>query len=747
MEPVLSKMEFSSVEDNSQEKRKTSTPVDILGGLYNHRWLLLLAVLLGVISGILLAGRKSKPMYSSEGTILFEAQLPQLLYPSERARMLDSFSAWMKTQNTVIKSYPIMEEAIRKYENEGFRWQRSNEAFKTSMDRLKSVLILNQARDTQILNFSLISDDREGVARLINIIIETYIAFRNRVRVDEDFKKLEYLKKEEDRYEQLLEESYLELEMVSAKYGAAIVDPQNYGVYLQSLASLKGAYNDVVLNRIRSENRFKALQEQRMRLLDLDISGLEGSELLQKQEDELRTRMIGLEVGSREYAIMDSLLNHIQQTKLDLIARKMVSELSIEIETFRTEFHAAKEDQAGVKRELAKKEQEILEFNAAVLRAATKRNEIERIEDVITRLSERIEQITIESNNPGRIFVQSWALPPAGPDPVSPVKKFGFGFIVWLFFGVSIALARTFMDKTLKRPSDIQKAFGFPATGFVLHCDDDNIPAKDMYRVFGTHHKSYLYELIHKLSVHFAKDKQDHNSTVFSLMAVKQAEGTSTIALNVLASLDAAPERKLYIDMNDRVPLSEKLIELKGEPGISDWMANPGGFREYVHYDLGFPMGILPLGTHTEDNSQVINFQNFKNLILELREEFDYIFLDCPPLLLSSQANKLAMMGDVVVVIVEANKTQWPEIFRAVNLLERLKVRALSMVVNKVRVLERGYYHSLMLEFYGKSLPPRGLEKLRQSINIWRHYRKRNSSDARLVKDSKVFRNRGDSDG
>lgn|GEM_PF-989889 len=734
------------MEDNKQEKKKVSAPVDILGGLYNHRWLILVAVLLGIVTGGLLASRKSKPMYTSEGTILFEAQLPQLLYPGERARMLDSFEGWMKTQINVIKSYPIIEKAISQYEAEGFRWQRPDEPFKTSMDRLRAVLVLNQARDTQVLDFALTGDDREGVARLINIIIETFIAFRNRVRIEEDFKKLDYLKKERSKYETQLDERYGELEQVSIKYGAAIADPKNYGVYLQSLASLKSSYNDVVLNRIQTENRFHALQEQRMRLMDLDIRGLEGSELLQKQEDDLRTRMVGLEVGTHEYNLMDSLLQHVQQTKLDMIARKMVSELSIEIEQFRAEYRAAKNDQVEIKKELERKEQEILEFNAAVLRAATTRNEIDRLHDVLTRLSDRIEQITIESNNPGRIFVQSWALPPADADPVSPVKKFGVGFALWLVLALGIAIGRTFMDKTLKRPADIQKAFGFPATGFVIHAQDDNIQPEDVFRVFAVHSGSYLFERIHQLSIHFSKDRRDHQSTVFSITSVKDGDGASSVALNVLAILDTAPERKLYIDLNSRTPLHLKLPELENEPGITDWMADPQDITQFIHDDLGFPMQILPIGTRTEDNSQVINFQRLKELIEDLRHDYDYIFLDCPPILLSAQSNKLALIGDVVAMVIAANKTPWPEIIRAVNLLDHLKVSALSLIVNKVRILEKGYYHGLMMEFYGKKKPPTGLAKLKERLISWRHKSKSSDVDP-LLEDNILRRNPEDRNG
>lgn len=680
------------------EKRKLSKPFDPIQAVKDNIWMILIISALGSVAVITLTHFSSKPYYTTSATIRFDPHLPELLY-NDAERYLHSFEDWMRTQIHEIEAHDVLEKAIADYEKAGFHWMLPEETIKTAVDRLRGRLQVSQINNTQIMSLSLSGPHQKGLAEIINTVIDSYISIKNQQRIAMDKQKLTYLLKERDVYAARLEESYQGLMDISKKYATAVADEKNLYIYLNMFMDMRAKYNGVLLTRIETENKLAALQDKRERLLNLSVSGFEANEMLLEMEQMIREKMIGIKEESPEYQRMEKLLENIRQKNVELTRKMLLSQIEMEIFEFTEQYQTAFNSEKQLMGELRKTQIEVMEFNTAVLRASTKRQEIERFINTWNRINQRIEEIQIELFNPGRVNVISHALMPEAPDASQKTKKMALGIFACVFLGLVVAVGRSFLDNRIRRPGDIEKVLGFPVTGHILDVKAEQIEANNIYRLVKDHPHSFISSLYHKLANRFEKERFTHQTNVFGLFGLKHGCGATTTAFNILSILDAPESRKLYIDLNVRTPLDLKHPIRPEAEGFLNWAEKGGHWQNYIIQDDAHPFQILKLGK-SENESGQLRTSSLRELIAEIREDYDYIFIDAPPVLQSHEAQNIAQVVDVVVTVIDAEQNTWPELISSTELMNKLGVSVLSVVLNKTPLLRNGFYKRAIKDFY-----------------------------------------------
>jgi len=83
-----------------------------------------------------------------------------------------------------------------------------------------------------------------------------------------------------------------------------------------------------------------------------------------------------------------------------------------------------------------------------------------------------------------------------------------------------------------------------------------------------------------------------------------------------------------------------------------------------------------------------------------LRQDYDYIMIDAPPLMLSTDAKFISQLADVTVLVVTAEQVSEPELFRAVKTLDQIGVKVISVVLNRAKLKRGKYYKSTMKQYH-----------------------------------------------
>jgi Mrp family chromosome partitioning ATPase len=378
---------------------------------------------------------------------------------------------------------------------------------------------------------------------------------------------------------------------------------------------------------------------------------------------------------------------------------KLLSDQNKKILELETEYAAALKTEEKLRSELTEAEQKATDVNTQMMKASTLRTGIQRLQDSLLRIDERIDQLEVESRSPGRIALMTVARPPGQPSAGKRSKMMIMVVLVSLVSGIGYAVARDKLDDRIHTVSDIERVLGFAPTGHILEPEQESGPIEDPYRVVLDHPYSQLAEQYKTIAFALSVEHERHQSSIYSCLSLNQEERTSTFITNALNALKGEPRKKILVDLNVWNPLSPTIISNNGR-GLWDVMEGACTLKEAIVTDSPFPFHILPIGAWQKANKSLFQEFGLDAMIQILRQDYEFIMVDSPPLMLSTDAKFISQLADVTVLIVTAEEVREKELFRAVKTLDKIGVEVISVILNRVKLKRGKYYKSTMKKYH-----------------------------------------------
>ena len=181
-----------------------------------------------------------------------------------------------------------------------------------------------------------------------------------------------------------------------------------------------------------------------------------------------------------------------------------------------------------------------------------------------------------------------------------------------------------------------------------------------------------------------------------------QGEGKSITASNLAITLAEAGHRVLLVDCDLRRPKLGRLLSLKSQVGLSDILIKPSLLGENVlRYRKG--LHVILAGSIPPNPSELLNSLRMEVLLEKLRESYDYIVLDTPPIGVVTDAAVLASQTDGVLVVVRTGQSERGPVTQAVEQLEYGNARILGFVMTCVPLEDTNYgYSKYRYKKYGR---------------------------------------------
>ena len=172
-------------------------------------------------------------------------------------------------------------------------------------------------------------------------------------------------------------------------------------------------------------------------------------------------------------------------------------------------------------------------------------------------------------------------------------------------------------------------------------------------------------------------------------------EGKTTTTVNVAISFAMLGKKTLIIDADMRRPQVGRLLDTSARDGFSNLL---GGFGEcYVHNFEGLPLDFITAGKMPPNPSELLASPAFAENLEKLKKDYDYIFVDTPPVNSVADAQIIAPHVDGVVLVVRAEATRMQELVRAEEALKKSGGKIIGVVANDVESKGRSYGYK-----YGK---------------------------------------------
>ncbi|MFK4871042.1 GumC family protein [Novosphingobium sp. ZW T3_23] len=288
--------------------------------------------------------------------------------------------------------------------------------------------------------------------------------------------------------------------------------------------------------------------------------------------------------------------------------------------------------------------------------------------------------------------------------PISPNLpiNLALGLVVGVLLGAMLAVLSELSYRGFTTLDDIENRLGFHALGFIpLQRSVEphvNTPLDSMR----DHPNGAFAEAFRNVIVS-VRQFSPRSGKVIAITSALPGEGKSTIAACMARSLAMANERVVVVDCDVvRAHLSKQFNLVQGEPGLYEALHSES--RDIAHYpDPDSPLRIIPITRPLPKGERLTEQGRLHRVIARLREEFDVVVLDCPPILPIAESREIVSRTDSVVLVVHWRKTMDKVVKAAIRQLPARALKGLGVVLNKVDMEKQARFGGSDISSFYKS--------------------------------------------
>ncbi len=179
-------------------------------------------------------------------------------------------------------------------------------------------------------------------------------------------------------------------------------------------------------------------------------------------------------------------------------------------------------------------------------------------------------------------------------------------------------------------------------------------------------------------------------------------EGKTTLTCNLAVSLSYNKKKVLVMDLDFRKPRVNRLFNISNEKGLVDFISDKISFEELIKKSSYEGVDIITRGSAIYNPSFLLTSDRFKSLMQKLREEYDFILLDCPPVLQLTDYIHVSKVCDGVLFVVKYGQTKRSQVREAAALLKKDNINVIGTVMTFVdRTDPYSYYYGSYRSRYG----------------------------------------------
>jgi succinoglycan biosynthesis transport protein ExoP len=627
----------------------------------------------------------------------------------------------IQTQASILQSNELALRAIKKLSLENTREfrpssgeaslgpERSPERVAKALRTFHKNLSVKPLGGTRLIEIDYLSPDPELAAAVVNQMVQELIDYSFETRYKATEAASESLSKQlaELRIRsESLQAQVAQMQRESGIYSIGTTDAegrqQAYSAVLDQFQRAATTLSDAAQNRILKEAIYQAAKAGNAEMLSslagntlggaaspgitnslVTIQNLRGQEAtLQGQLDQMKTKFgPGYPKVGEMQANINGLQNAIQQ-EIGRIGQRAKNDYQVAEQTWKD----AEQNYNSQKVKADALNNKAIQYIITRQEADDSRT---LYEDLLKRLKEAGILQGLKSNT---ITVVDQALVPIKPKKPNVPLYLAAALAFGLFLGGASVLVVDTLDDTVQDAIVIEQ-MGLPLLG-VLPRFENHGRAIEVW----ANPKSRFSETVRNLRSVLTRVKNRAPAKVILVTSAVPGEGKTTLSMNLAASFVQQGKTVLLLEADMRRPAIRTSMGLPGKSGLSLLLAGESQENEnaiFVHPQVP-GLYLLPEGTVPAFPSELLESDRMRELLINLREEFDVIVIDAPPVLPVADARVLSEMADETIQVVRLGVTTQTALRRAYDLLSTYARRPVGIVLNAV-VEGSSAYH----DYYG----------------------------------------------
>ena len=529
-------------------------------------------------------------------------------------------------------------------------------------------------------------------ARVANLFADEFINYNLTLNIDGSMKAVEDLRIRADQQKERVEE----LELKMAEYRE-----QNNAVSLDSRENIAGTQlarlNEIKLNtknvNDNLETRWNLIESYRREdknLWELSFIAEQSrvSNLLERMSG-TKIQIASLSKRYREkHPVMIQQLQTLQESEaeLALAVANSVDKLGAAYAESKSNFELASQ-------RLAEKELELIQLSKTRVEYSSLEREMNVQQGFLQALVGRMtqERAAVNLKNPNSRVIDE-ALPPLRHSSPNIVMNLAAGLFGGLAVGAGLIFVVAFLDDRVKSAFDIEGTIGLSMLGVVPRIK--KLDSSSKAQAVASNVDRHVTESFRSIHSALKLSDESKNAKVIVTTSTVPGEGKSFISSNLALTFANHGEKTLLLDGDLRLPNVARSLQLENEYGLLDYVEKNVGLDEVIMTEVYPNLDVLPSGGKSKNPTQVLNSAKFEAMLAELRDRYDRIVIDSPPLAAVSDVLNLLPLADGVLYVIKFNTVKRKTAVQNVRRLWESNTPVFGAILNNISSTLASYYYS-----------------------------------------------------
>lgn len=674
---------------------------EIRAALYRNRWLIGGITALAIVIGLLLA-LLSTSIYRSTATLQIDQQGPQVLGSEDQDPTASGdVEVYLQTQVEVLRSRSLADrvaQSLNYYQEPTFfegmeinppetapgsaAWQRA------VINNLQENLTIQLTSGTRLVKVSFDSPSPRLSVQVTNAFAEEFIASTLQRRFDMSAYSRKFLQEQLGQTRERLEQSERALIDYARRTGITNMDEggdaeggSGQTLTGSNLAAMNTAYATAQTDRILAEQKWQQAQSTPLMSLS-DVLSNGSIQTLQAQKAQVLAELQGeRDRHSADYPTVRQL--EAQVAALDKQIQSQAEQIRNSI---RDQYRIAVQQERSLLQNVRQLQGAALGEQSRGVQLTILRREADTNRALYDALLQRFRELNaaagITANN---ILIIDRAEIPNTPIWPRPLINAFLGAVIGFGLAAAIAFARERLDDSIRSSDDVERKLGLPVLGVTPKPDNADAATE----MLDPH--SPMSESIYALRTALELSTRDGLPGTLLVTSTRPAEGKSTTSEALAREFAQSGRRTVLVDADMRRPSVHHNFGLDNKAGFSTLLTSPTLVPAALNATDVPNLSVIPSGPIPPSPPRLLSSDTLDRVFGALREQFDLIIIDAPPVLGLADAPQLASAAGGVLYIVEAHAGSQGQAKASVRRLLGAGTNILGVVLTKFNFGSGGY--------------------------------------------------------
>ena len=727
-----------------------STLREYLRVLIKRKWLVIGCVA-GIFAIVAISSLRQTPVYEAVGQIVVNKADSNLITFKDSMPVVDYYDqSDLDTEVRILQSDLLALQVVRQLnldkrpEFGGHPEQKQpnlvadpmqNDANRTSalLGSFRGNLHVALIPNTRIIEIHYNSTDPQLAASTVNTLAATYVEQNFKTKFESTMQASDWLSKQLVDLQMKVETSQEKLVRYQKEHEILGID-EKQNITTEKLDELNKEMTTAEFDRMQKEAVYRQTQsgdpEVVAAAIIADAAGSgNGSSLLDKMREQQANLRIEIAELSTQFGPSYPKLAQLNG-QLKEIDKQVQSEVNKSVDHLRGEYQAALQRETMLRASFDKQKQEANKLNESAIEYSLLKRDVESNRTLYEGLLEKLKEAGVTAGLRSNNFriINAARVPTAPSEPNIP-RNLAFALVLGVISGVGLAFLLENMDNTVRTPEQAQAISALPSLGMIPLGSKSGNRGPTGTRLSLTSSKeavemvtqvrpqSQMAESYRALRTSLLLSNLGAPPKVVLVTSARPQEGKTTTSINTAIVLAQKGTRVLLIDADLRRPSVHKTLGMGPRSGLSNVLTGSATIQQTVVASPVLPnLFILPAGSPPPNPAELLASAHMRDLLIELREQYDHIVIDTPPTLSVTDAVVLSPRADATILVIRSGQTTKQALRRSRDILMQVNAHVAGVLLNAVDLTSPDYYYYYEYQgkyghYYQEELPETGAEQ------------------------------------